>query len=75
MGTTYYQKGAVIVRFIETQMNYPAAISRVSSVNVMPVPDLVRDDGSGIQFDFWIPAPAPDPGSSPGQALIRGSPE
>jgi hypothetical protein len=37
-------------------MNYPAANCGVSSVNVMPVPDLIRDDGSGIQFNFWIPA-------------------
>jgi hypothetical protein len=37
-------------------MNSPAASSGVSSINVMPVPDLVRDDGSGIQFNFWIPA-------------------
>jgi len=37
-------------------MNYPAASSGVSTGNVMPVPDPVRDDRSGIQFDFWIPA-------------------
>jgi hypothetical protein len=41
------------------------AIKQMNSV--MPGPDQVRDDGSGIQCFPWIPAPAPDP--------IRGSPE
>ena len=44
-------------------MNYSAASGPVSSVDIMPVPDLVRDDGSGIQFNFWIPSGL-DPGST-----------
>jgi hypothetical protein len=43
-------------------MNYPAAqATGYRTYFVMPVPDQVRDDGSGIQsFFFWIPAPVPD---------------
>jgi hypothetical protein len=56
-------------------MNYPASSSVVSSFNVMPVPDLVRDDGSGIQFDFWIPAPAPDADPRFDGMTIHGKPQ
>jgi hypothetical protein len=38
----------------------------------MPVPDQVRDDGSGIQCRAWIPGPAldPDPGFA-GMTTLR----